>query len=131
MRYLLFNLVVFAALAYLAVGNGTDPRAWLADVTAAPPAVERAEPIVEPLPSPKVEPVKQAAEPEPVVETPPPLPPTQVVAQIPVHEVPIQQTEVPQAPVETATFMSPTERRRELARLIDDMEGRFLDRLGN
>ena len=141
MRYLLFNLVVFAALAYLITGNGADPQSWFEDRLQnlnpgawfeqprdAPQTV--AAPVIAPQP---VETVAEKAEvtPPPVDEAPIPAPvvaePHDTVAPV-AYEAPVI-AEAPAA-TEQPVFMTRPERRRELNRLIQDMEGQFLDRLG-
>ena len=150
MRYLLFNLVVFAALAYLITGDGADPQSWFADKMQnlnpgawfeqrhdAPQTV--AAPVIAPQPvetiaekaetTPSPPPVDEAPIPAPVaVEAAPPVTEPHDMAPV-AYEAPV----IAEAPASTEqpVFMTRPERRRELNRLIQDMEGQFLDRLGN
>ncbi|MEQ9327684.1 MAG: hypothetical protein RJQ21_10365 [Rhodospirillales bacterium] len=166
MRYILFNLVVFCALAYLATGSGTDPRDWLAgllpgqaaEVPAMPVPVSERRPVAD---AGRERPAAATADPAPVppaaavAPAPAPTPPAVAAAPAPVEtaaslpsrlvpelreaavppgqESPSQAvigTDVP-TPPEAPAFMTRADRRRELDRLIQDMEGRFIDRLGN
>ena len=141
MRYLLFNLVVFVALAYLITGDGADPQSWFEDRLQnlnpgawfeqrrdAPQNV--ATPAIAPQPVDTVA-EKTEALPPPVHEAPIPAP---VVAEAapPVAE-PYEAPVIAEAPISTEqpVFMTRSERRRELNHLIQDMEGQFLDRLGD
>ena len=156
MRYLLFNLVVFAALAYLITGDGADPQSWFEDklqnldpgawfgqqrdtpqTVAAPDPTPAIAPQIAPQPvdtiADKTEaappPVHEAPIPAPVVaEAAPPAAEPRDTAPV-VYEAPV----IAEAPTSTEqpVFMTRPERRRELNRLIQDMEGQFLDRLGN
>ena len=150
MRYLLFNLVVFAALAYLITGDGADPQSWFEDRLQnldpgawfdqqrdAPQNV--ATPAITPQP---VDTIAEKTEATPVHEAPIPAP---VVAEAAPPVAEPRETAAPVAPVadeapviaeaptstEQPAFMTRSERRRELNHLIQDMEGQFLDRLGN
>ena len=150
MRYLLFNLVVFAALAYLITGDGADPQSWFEDRLQnlnpgawfeqqrdAPQNVATPAPTIAPQPvdtiAEKTEaistPVHEAPIPAPVVTeaVPPVAEPRDTAA--PAYEAPV----IAEAPASTEqpAFMTRSERRRELNHLIQDMEGQFLDRLGN
>ena len=160
MRYLLFNLVVFAALAYLITGDGADPQSWFEDrlqnlnpgawfdqrrdtpqTVAAPVATPAPAPTIAPQIAPqpvdtiadKTEavspPVHEAPIPAPVVaEAAPPVAEPRDTAAPVAYEAPV----IAEAPTSTEqpAFMTRSERRRELNRLIQDMEGQFLDRLG-
>ena len=142
MRYLLFNLVVFAALAYLITGDGADPQSWFEDRLQnlnpgawfeqrrdAPQTV--ATRAIAPQPVDTIAEKTEAISP-PVHEAPIPAPPAaepRDTAAPVTYEAPA----IAEAPTSTEqpAFMTRSERRRELNHLIQDMEGQFLDRLGN
>lgn len=161
MRYLLFNLVVFAALAYLITGDGADPQSWFEDKLQnlnpgawfgqqrdTPQTVATS--VTTPAPAPTIapqiapQPVDTIAEKTGAISTPPPVheAPIPVVAEAAPPVAEPRDTAAPvayEAPViaevptltEQPVFMTRPERRRELNRLIQDMEGQFLDRLGD
>lgn len=139
MRFVIFNLAVLVGLGYLLFGDPAKRPAWLAPANVEVPAPLAA---VAPAPVPDVLPEpKPATQPEPVpereVETvpvaapPPPAPPpapaavVEDAAQTPLLPVAVVEPKPEPVPV----LMSPRERRRELDRLVDDMEGVFLDKL--
>ena len=175
MRYLLFNLVVFAALAYLITGDGADPQSWFeekiqnldagawleqrrdAPQTVATPVTT---PVTTPAPAPALapqiapQPVDTIADKTEAVSPPPPVHEAPLPAPVAAEAAPPvaepRDTAAPAAPAasvaydapviaeapastqqtEQPAFMTRPERRRELNRLIQDMEGQFLDRLG-
>jgi hypothetical protein len=179
MKFLTFNIVVAAALAYLVLGDKAEIRdtdvvskltasaeaAWIkaqdaVDATTKVVSAPASEPVqkvqVAPVPMPEAEPVAKAA---PVVRRAP-APKGQEVEVANVPEVPAKsavqideekaakvarsdpaaarrraevlgeqtiETSEPEVETAGAKFMTPRERRRELLRLAEDMELRFLD----
>lgn len=156
MRYVMFNLLVVGALAFL-LFDGEPPTTVRGAVdkiaTKAEQMVENGKALVQPT---EAEPAKPA-KPEPVVveRVPEPVATKPVpVAKAPVAETPVTPTrankpartlppevakrraevlgEAAERPVEAAaapTFMTPRVRRGELAKLAEDMELLFVEKM--
>lgn len=145
MRFLLFNLSVLAALAYLFNGGADLPLVKVAGKAAQPVHAEAKQaPKITPEKAPEAEldkPAPNQTE-KPLIDQPeaaPPIPEPKEVAARPVNSTPPPELVEPssQAPKRaprakavvthqsTPNFMSPAERRRELQRLAQDMEGFF------
>ncbi len=161
MRYLMFNLVVGAALFYLMAGDGPavnpapaglegamDRAAGLARQAterashlftgATPPASSPSDVAVAPAPDPKApEAPPPPPTPVPAVESDP-LPAAETVPD-PSPEVLKRRAEVlssgsssgPVALAEGEPLMTPRERRRELDALVEEMELFYFTRVGN
>jgi hypothetical protein len=115
MNFLLFNLTVVAALAYLFLHAAPPPTAPQA-IAAAPQAVAAAPPEAKPAPPPEAKPA------------PPILPTIEAVIDVPVAKPqPLREGRAtPAAPPEPR----PADRRKDLDRLIQDMELMAAKKLG-
>ncbi|WP_417790084.1 hypothetical protein [Terasakiella pusilla] len=153
MRYLVFNVAVFLALAYLIVGkNQTEPRLSTLPATqeiAPLQAVEKEAPPPTPRPIAKVTPKPMASDPqvqkvEPVVEkvqAPPPLPKAIEVVKVEPKAAPSRATgkvqerdeavAEPVAPVpsQETVLVDAKERSKQLREMVADMERMFAEKM--